>query len=456
MKRLASIARQCANRIKEADQVVVASHIDADGLTSASIIYKALSRLNVDVEAVFLKQLDSPALDDLASKGRLVVFTDLGSGLAGEIEERGLKSVIVDHHRPQESSHPFHLNPHLVGINGANELSGSGAAYLIAGELGSNHDLANLAIVGAVGDLQHLKTGRLEGVNRQILEEGVLAGVLSYGIDLRLFGRQTRPISKLLEYSSDPYIPGLTGYEEACIGFLSDLGIPIREDNKWRRWIDLDLGERQRFISGIIQRCLQSGVPANRAQRLVGEAYTLTGEEEGSELRDASEYSTLLNATARYDRSDVGLAVCLGDRERGFHEAQSLLAEHRRNLVNGLKLVRDQGITQMNHIQYFDAKNQIRETIVGIVAGMSYSFSTRRDIPIIAFAASENGVKASARGTQDLVRRGLNLSEAMSTCAAAVGGMGGGHDIAAGATIPPDNKKKFLDLLDEVVGTQLR
>lgn len=456
---LARLARRCAGRIRDADHVILTSHVDADGLTSAGIMHKALARLNIGLETVFLKQLDTPALESLADKKGLIVFTDLGSGLAGKIEELGLESVIIDHHVPQENSHPYHLNPHRAGVNGASELSGSAAAYLVARALGDNHDnrdLAGLAVVGAVGDLQHLKTGRLDGVNRQVLDEGVEAGVLSCGPDLRLFGRQTRPLSKLLEYSSDPYIPGLTGREDRCIRFLESLGIPLKDAGEWRRWIDLSDGERQRFVSGLVQQCLEAGVPSYKAQRLVGEVYTLEREPLGSELRDASEYSTLLNATARYDHAGVGLAVCLGDRGEGLGEARRLLREHRRNLVHGLTLVQDQGITQLDSLQYFDAGGEIRETIVGIIAGMSYSLSNRRDLPIIAFADAEDGVKVSARGTQDLVRRGLDLSNAMNTCAEKVGGAGGGHDIAAGATIPPDKKQEFLQILDEKISTQLK
>ena len=34
-------------------------------------------------------------------------------------------------------------------------------------------------------------------------------------------------------------------------------------------------------------------------------------------------------------------------------------------------------------------------------------------------------------------------------------GVGGGHNIAAGATIEPDQEEKFLNLVDEIVGKQM-
>jgi len=184
--------------------------------------------------------------------------------------------------------------------------------------------------------------------------------------------------------------------------------------------------------------------------------YVLLNEREGTEMRDASEFSTLLNATARYDHADIGLAVCMGDRETAYEDAKKLLAEHRQNLVNGLMYVKENGITQLDNIQYFDAGSQIKETIVGIIAGMSSTIVENRNLPIIAFAKTEGGIKVSARGTQDLIRRGVNLSEAMSTVSAEVGGAGGGHDIAAGATIPENVKDEFTRKLDLFIGEQLR
>ncbi|KCZ73198.1 single-stranded DNA-specific exonuclease [Candidatus Methanoperedens nitroreducens] len=454
---LQSRAKECASYIKKHSSALVVSHIDADGLTSAAIMGKALERAGIEYEIRFVKQLEQKVLTEVADRNpELVIFTDLGSGMLDSISSLKLNAVISDHHQPQGAyGYEYHLNPHLFAINGATEISGSGTTYFMASEMGDNVDLACLAIVGAVGDLQHVKHGQLIGANRSILDEGVKSGVLHYENDLMLFGKQTRPVFKLLQYSSDPYLPGITGSEDASIEFLKRVGIR-QHGEKWRRWIDLEPGEKQQIVSALIQFCLTCGVPGYRAQRLVGEVYTLLCEREGTETRDASEYSTLLNATARYDHADIGLAVCMGDRAGYFEEACALLNEHRRNLVEGLNLVKEQGLTQMEHLQYFDAGDKIRETIVGIVAGMCTSFVNNRDLPIIAFADSDGGVKVSSRGNYDLTRKGLNLGEAISQAARAVGGTGGGHDIAAGAFIPSGSKDEFIRVLDHIVGSQIK
>ena len=450
-------AAECAEAIKKHNHALVISHIDADGLTSAAVICKALDREGMDYETRFLKKLDLPALDEIADiNAELTIFTDLGSSMLDEISKLHSEVIIADHHQPKKNQHKYHLNPHLFGINGTNELSGSGTTYLIAKKMGSNRDLADLAIVGAVGDMQDMRDGRLVGLNRSIMLEGVDAGVLSFETDIRLFGRQTRPIYKLLEYCADPYIPGITGDKENCIKFLRDLGISLKDEN-WRRWIDLNREEKKLIVSEMIQLCLTRDIPAYKVQHLVGETYTLLKEKEGTELRDASEYSTLLNATARYDHADVGLEVCMGDRGLAYVHARSLLAQHRKNLTEGLKMVKEQGFIELQNLQYFNARDNIPETIVGIIAGMIFSFGgVNRNLPIIAFADSDISIKVSARGTQDMVHRGLNLAVALHDSAKEVGGVGGGHDIAAGATIPRGAEEEFLTILDVNIGKQLK
>jgi len=456
MEQLLKRARECAHAIEKQDEILIVSHVDADGLASAGIICGALDRIEKGYEVKIVKQLDPSVFLDISS-AEAVIFTDLGSGSLDLIDDLGPLCVIADHHQPAgRSDTALHLNPHLFGFNGATDLSGSGATYLIARALGENADLADLAVVGAVGDLQHVREGRLRGVNRLILDEAEKHAVVAAEKDLQAFGRQTRPIHKLLEYASNPYIPGITGNSDQILGFLTSLNIELKEGGKWKKWIDLSSIERRTIISALIQRCLAQGMPPEIIQNLVGEVYTLLKEERGTALRDASEYATLLNATARYGFEKIGVAVCMGDREGSYRKANELLLVHRENLARGLNYVKQSGVTTLSNLQYFHAGDNILETIVGIVAGMCKNLDgVNRHLTIVGLANSEEGVKVSARGTQTLVQRRLNLARAMSEAANSVGGAGGGHDIAAGATIPEGTETEFLKHLNQLVGLQL-
>jgi len=458
---LADRAAACADRLRAADSVLLASHIDADGLTSAAVAATALERAGIPFETVFEKQLDEEAIREIAATDHeTVLFTDFGSGQLDVIVtyDDAFTPVVADHHQPADAETEYHCNPLLEGLNGASELSGAGAAYCVARALGGedSRDLAALAVVGAVGDMQAGVDG-LTGANTGIVAEGIEAEVLQEGTDLAMYGRQTRPLPKLLEYASDVRVPGISGDESGAVRFLADLDLDLREGGEWKRWVDLTDDERRTVASALLKRAVASGVPASRVNDLIGTTYTLTAEAEGTELRDVSEFSTLLNATARYDRADVGLAVCLGDRGEALERARTLLRNHRKNLSEGLELVKSAGVTVEDHVQWFDAGTRIRETIVGIVAGMALGADgVRRDRPIVAFAAAGDGeVKVSARGSHTLVRQGLDLSAVMREAARSVGGDGGGHDVAAGATIPAGEQAAFVDAADDLIAEQM-
>ncbi len=461
---LTTRAQSCAERIRSSEAVLLASHIDADGLTSAAIAATALERADIPFEVVFEKQLDDAALARIAQTTYdTVLFTDFGSGQLDRIAEHenadAFTPVICDHHQPADGSTTYHCNPLLEGIDGASALSGAGVAYLLAQALDGgdrNRDLAALAVVGAVGDMQATDDG-LGGVNATIVEEGIEAGVLEERPDLSLFGRQTRPLPQLLQYSSDVHLPGITNDRHGSMRFCDSLPIDLKADGEWLTWVELSADQRKTVVSALVQHALERGVTPDAIEDLVGTTYTLVSEPEGTELRDASEFSTLLNATARYERADVGLAVCLGNRDGALDRAQSLLATHRRNLSSGIEWVQNNGVTRCERLQWFDAGDEIRETIVGIVAGMALGTANiDRDRPIVGFAektATES--KVSARGTGRLVAQGLDLSTVMGEASRAVGGDGGGHDIAAGATIPSDQRDAFIEYADELVVKQL-
>ena len=451
-------ANELASIVRNASEIHIVTHIDADGITAGAIASETLRRLGTKYSIECIKQLDEVTINKLLSeKHELVWFTDLGSGISTQYPE--LKKIITDHHEcPPESDTLFHLNPHLFGRDGSYELSGAGATYLVSKALSQkNKDLSSLAIVGAIGDLQDRRFCELRGLNTEIVKDGIDAGVLQAVKDIRYFGKETRPLAKLLQYSSDPLIPGLSGREDACVAFLQELQIELKGKDTWRTWVDLCKEEKRKIISGIIQMLLSKGFGYQVASRVLGESYLLCNEEEGTELHDAKEYATLLNSTARYGQYEVGLQVCLGDRGKWLKEALNLLSGHRHNLVEGLQFAREEKIQKRTYLQYFHAGDGIRDTIIGIVTNMMLNTEdVDKELPLIGFAHTENGeVKVSARATQNLVDRGLDLAIALTHAAKEFNGIGGGHNIAAGATIPKGKEEEFLQAVEREIKLQL-
>jgi RecJ-like exonuclease len=451
-------ANELGEIIQKAKQIHIISHIDADGITAGTIAYQTLKRLKKDFSIDFVKQLDKHVYEKLKKQNHeLVWFTDLGSSIC--IDWDDINKVITDHHIcPDNSNLNFHLNPHLFDYDGGTDISGAGTTYLVSKAINkSNIDLSALAIIGACGDLQDRKCSKLIGLNRDIIKDAEKAKVLSSKIDIRYFGRETRPIYKMLQFSSDPIIPGITGRESACISFLQELNIRLKEGDNWRRWIDLNKDERRLIISNIAEILLTKGFGHRITKKIIGEVYTLDQEIEGTEVHEAKEFATLLNSTARYGQYDVGLKVCLGNRDKWFKKAKNLLQGHRHNLVEGLQFAKEEGIKERQYLQYFHAGIGIRDTIVGIVANMLLnSEDINSNLPIVGFAEKDNGeIKVSARGTEQLIEKGLNLSIAMKKAAKIFNGVGGGHNIAAGATIPKGKEEEFLDYLEDEIKKQI-
>ncbi|MFH0815836.1 MAG: DHH family phosphoesterase [Methanobacteriota archaeon] len=466
------IAR-AAEAVRTAKSAIVVTHIDADGICAGAIASRTLEALSVPYEIRFLKKLDEPAAAALRAEKRLIWLTDLGSGQLPML--KGLDAIITDHHVPSAGGEPTaaqrmdltrlaealdvidstipQVNPHLIGLDGGRELSGAGAAYLVAKSIDPrNVMLSPIAIIGAVGDLQDRSTGKLGGLNAGILEDARKTGLVEAMEDISFFGRETRPAYKMLQYQSDPKLPGLANDEEACIRFMIDAKIKLRDGENWRRWIDLNRGERMR----IIQRLEALLAKHDQPSKLTSEVYILTEEEPGTPLHDAKEFATLLNSCGRYEKGDIGLGVAMGDRGKILQEAYGLQQGHRRNLVDCLQVVRDVGINGMDGLQYFDAGDRIMDSVVGTVAGMALnSDGARRDVPIFGLARADDGVKVSARGTREMVARGLDLSAIMKAASERVGGFGGGHNIAAGATVPAGREMEFLGIASELVRKQL-
>jgi RecJ-like exonuclease len=164
----------------------------------------------------------------------------------------------------------------------------------------------------------------------------------------------------------------------------------------------------------------------------------------------------LLNSCGRYDDAPIGLRICLGDKN-AVSEAAKNRSEHKKQLSIAMSYIKQGNIVrEKKYVQYFHARSEIRDTIVGIAAGMVLgSDGIRNDMPMIAFANADDGVKVSARADKSLIIKGLDLSIAVKTAAERVGGFGGGHNIAAGATIPSGKEYDFLHIIEGIIATQL-
>ncbi len=418
---------EAAEAILRMQHPLVVHHYDCDGISSGAIVAGSLEKAGKSCKMLSVRKLDSEFLASIAKEPE-VVFVDLGSSTA-ETESLPGNVVVIDHHQQKTNAH-LQANPHEFGFDGGTDISAAGCAYFVFREF------AELGIVGAVGDVQ----APLRSLNALMLSEAVNQGAVMVEKDILLFGRNSRPLKQFLLYADEPYLPGITGQGEACDALLAELAIEQKDGERWRTYLNLSFDERQRLVSSLAELLAMRSSP-EAANRLVGETFTLNRMPQGTLLRDASEFSTLLNACGRNGRPELGVSVCL-QRAGAYDEAQSLLAEHRKNLRAGIVFA-SKNTADLGKFLFLDARGTIQDSIIGVVAGMLFAGSRQK--PILALSLEETGkIKLSTRGTRKLVESGLNLGKILSECCAQVGGVGGGHNIAAGASIPGEKLEEFL------------
>ncbi|MFX1485616.1 MAG: DHHA1 domain-containing protein [Promethearchaeota archaeon] len=468
------LAKRAGEKLQEwADEkgiVRITSHYDADGIAAAGVIGLTLLRLGMAFHIRVVKQINPQIIKELADENRsFYVFSDLGSAQLNSIKDYLSESsvIILDHHEMGNAGDfpgLVHVNPHLYGINGGQEVSGAGVSYLVARSINKeNRDLAHLAVVGAVGDIQDKAEHRdFFGINGDIIvKDGVESGVLRVEKDLSIFGRETRPIHVALQYTTDPFIPGLTGSGERCFMFLSKAGIKLKEDDHWRTLSDLSQDEKIQLNSALIQYMLQQGIDSDKAESIVGNVYTLLREEKGTPLRDAREFASLLNACGRIRHPGVGVAICLGDRVNALMEAQQLLVEYRQKISKYIEWLTQPGrVKETEFLQVFHGENVVDERIIGTVASVAlHARILKSDKVIVSFAYSDpEGVKVSLRAGEELVESGVNLGLALSQVIEEIKlkeATAGGHDAAAGALIPAGSEEKLVFHLEKIIREQM-
>ncbi len=322
-----------------------------------------------------------------------------------------------------------------------------------------NVDLAPVALVGALGDMQDKYDQRsFSGLNELILKDAVEAGLIKVEKDLAFFGRETRPIHRTLA-TTNPFIPGISGEEDKALAFLASLNINIKQGERWRALRDLNEEEKKRLCSALADYLLSKGLHVE-VTNLIGNNYVLVREEPNTALRDAREYAVVLNSTGRMDRPSLGIAICMGDRGAALEESNNILENYRKNINKylGWVMEKPERMKELENIYVINGEKFINEKIIGTVSSIIVASLPNSLKPLIAYAnvEGENAAKFSSRTTEAALSRGVNLGDVMRLASEKNGGKGGGHNIAAGAQVTLDQIDNFIKTVNELVGRQVK
>jgi len=399
---------------------------------------------------LLIQQIKKDILESLAREPyKYFIFTDIGSGAITDIENlfKNKTVFILDHHEPERTEikcdNIFFVNPHKFGIDGGKEVSGAGVVYLFTSCLDKKmEEFAHIAIIGAMGDMQ--ENNGFEKINNEILKTAIEKGKIKVIRGLRLFGAQTKPLHKVLEYCTDPFIPDITGSESGAIQFLHQIGINPKHGKEWKKVTHLSKEEMKNLVTGVILKRLDEKNPED----VLGNVYILREEKEESPTKDAKEFATLLNACGRLDKASLGIGTCLGD-ETIKKKAIYLMTTYKKEIINSLKWYdenkKSDFVTKGNGYVIINAQDKIRSTLIGTLASiLSKSYNTNEKFIMSMAQLIDGTTKVSIRMSGknngvDLKKIIVDIIKDMPGCEA------GGHANAAGALISTDKEEEFIN-----------
>lgn len=183
-----ALMEKAADAIKNYDPqkpITLVYHDDTDGLSSGAIMTETLSRMNRKTEHYCMEQIYPVPIIKIYEKAKGPIFImDLGVGpnymslICQQTRDR--PTIILDHHGRFEKNicsddeKIFNINCNKYQISGDCYSSASTLVYMFAQKLENISDLAQLAVLGAFGDRNHMHGEEEESFSK-------------YGLDYKIF-----------------------------------------------------------------------------------------------------------------------------------------------------------------------------------------------------------------------------------------------------------------------------
>lgn len=289
----------------------------------------------------------------------------------------------------------------------------------------NNKDLAKISIIGMIGDQLEKDIDKL---NNTILEDGDIKrkrGLLIYP--------STRPLNKTLEFSSNPFIPGVTGNIEGVLELLREAGLSP-QNGKYKSLVELSEEEMEKLVTAIILRN-----PEKKNKDLIGDLFLI---KMFGKLEDARELSAKINACSRNGNSNVAIQLCLENLE-GKKKAESIHVKYKQQLITGLKLVQEMEKIEGKGFTIINTKDQVKDTMIGtIMSILANSPIYEAGTILIGMSHNQEGqIKISGRNVR---RQGRNIREILTKIMVSYEGEVGGHEFAAGCTFPIEKEQEFI------------
>ncbi len=421
-------------KLPKNQEIQIISHFDTDGITAASIIIKCLKRLDIKFNTLIVKNLMPEMISQLPAN-KTLLFLDLASNSMDLLKNFNQRIFVIDHHEITQKipDNMQIVNPCLHEKK--DNISSSGLCYLFAKKIDSrNKDLASLAIIGMIGD----SVENISISNNEITKDAEI--VMKKGV---LLYPSTRPLNKVLEFSSEPYIPSVTGNKEGVFQLLKEIGFE-RQNGQYKSLIELSDEEMTKIATAILLRRLEKN-----NENLIGNIFLV---KHFNQLEDAREISAKINASSRLGEPHTSILYCLEDA-KAKKQVEKLYARYKQMIINGLNSIGN--IQQIKGEGYviINAKSEIADYLISVITTiLSKSSLYEEGTIIIAMSdTGENKIKVSAR----TVGSGRNVREIIERVISDIGGEFGGHKYAAGCMLDYSKEQEFIERVKKYLEIEL-
>jgi len=300
----------------------------------------------------------------------------------------------------------------------------------------ANWDMSGVYLAGCIGDKQHL--GGFSGLNAQIIKIGKDRGAIEEKEDLNLVGRT---VGEALVSTLEPVIFKFLTEEGALNEFLDRAGMDPDMELK-----GLQVEDRTKLASLLAIELLKQKVRSEVIDRVTG-PHLIVKE------RDSKEISYMIDSCGRMDQMGLGFLIALSN-ESAISQGADIYRRYVKDLHEIMMRLKKDGTKHADAFDYFFTHDD-EGSLAGTLAELTRDYILDGSKPVLSFTHRGSETRVSARATQGLFNNGLDLAKVMYEASEHVGGTGGGHPVASGATIPADKEKEFLQKVDSIIKFQL-
>lgn len=408
------IFQRFKDKILSLENPTIVHHYDTDGIASAAIIYRFLLEHGKQPSIITVKGINRFRAEELKDIPEKIVL-DVGTN---HIDSLG-DVVVIDHHYPIiPTTNPNLINAHLIGIDGSKSISSAGMASLIVKQG------ASTAILGAIGDRQYPFIGE----NAQLLEQAIKHREIIMTRDLKAYGKYRRPLFVMLSYMFKDFALD----KKQAIKYIHTMNIKQKVNGLWRDYNSLNSDEKTIFLKHVLEKAYRLGI----LDDVYGEVFMI----KPFYSIDMNELSSIINATGRKSKAEVGIKLAMGDKD-ALDKGIEIWKSYQRDLSSALEYAYDNLEYRKDYI-WLDGRERIDSSIIGVVVSIITGQSSNKDT-VIGISKDDDIIKVSIRSnTIDVGKLIDSIYSENKTWE------GGGHIGAGGFTIPEDDLEKFVQVLE--------